>query len=234
MTRLRDSLRRVPSVSVIGAELSVARVTEKMSRSLLSWQNLMMSWDCGFTGDASSKGTWWCCTRSPSQWGWQTVLTLKTFAAPLWDAAPWRRVSCSLAVGIPWRRAWQPTLVSCLENPTYRGVWKAIVYRVAQSRTRLKQLSMRAHTLCWYRKWPYDCFVDGVRTEALRMSLCSVMLHLPCHRLNIPQSDCFIRSGPRVKRTWCRDEANAQWAYNTDDTSVVVRCWGLGSSVTTA
>ena len=33
---------------------------------------------------------------------------------------------------------------SCLENPMVRGAWWAAVHRVAQSRTRLKQLSMHA------------------------------------------------------------------------------------------
>ena len=49
---------------------------------------------------------------------------------------------------IPWRRAWQPTLVySCLENPMDREAWWAIVQRVAKSWTRLKRLSahVRAH-----------------------------------------------------------------------------------------
>ena len=36
---------------------------------------------------------------------------------------------------IPWRRAWQPIPVSCLENPMDRGAWQAAVHRVAQSRT---------------------------------------------------------------------------------------------------
>ena len=30
---------------------------------------------------------------------------------------------------------------SCLENPLDRGAWQAIVHRVAQSRTQLRQLS---------------------------------------------------------------------------------------------
>ena len=34
-----------------------------------------------------------------------------------------------------------PLQCSCLENPRDRGAWWAAVYRVAQSRTRLKQLS---------------------------------------------------------------------------------------------
>ena len=43
---------------------------------------------------------------------------------------------------IPWRRAWQPTPYSCLENPMDRGAWWATVHRVAYSQTQLKQLSM--------------------------------------------------------------------------------------------
>ena len=34
-----------------------------------------------------------------------------------------------------------PLQYSCLENPVDRGAWGAAVYGVAQSRTRLKQLS---------------------------------------------------------------------------------------------
>ena len=35
---------------------------------------------------------------------------------------------------------------SCLENPTDRGAWWVAVHRVAQSCTRLKRLSVRAHS----------------------------------------------------------------------------------------
>ena len=41
---------------------------------------------------------------------------------------------------IPWRRAWQPTPVFLLENPTERGTWQATVHRVAKSWIQLKQL----------------------------------------------------------------------------------------------
>ena len=37
---------------------------------------------------------------------------------------------------------------SCLENPRDRGAWWAAVYGVAQSRTRLKQLSSSSSSLC--------------------------------------------------------------------------------------
>ena len=38
---------------------------------------------------------------------------------------------------IPWRRAWQPTWVSLLENRMDRGAWWAIVLRAAKSQTQL-------------------------------------------------------------------------------------------------
>ena len=57
-----------------------------------------------------------------------------------------------------------PLQCSCLENPRDGGAWWASVYGVAQSRTRLKQLSSsRQHKTCrfdpwvkkmlWSRKW---------------------------------------------------------------------------------
>ena len=49
--------------------------------------------------------------------------------------------SLSLFTFMHWRRKWQPTPVSCLENPRDRGAWRAAVYGVTQSRTRLKRLS---------------------------------------------------------------------------------------------
>ena len=42
---------------------------------------------------------------------------------------------------IPWGRKWQPTPVSCLENPMDRGTWWATVHRVAKSQM-TEQLSM--------------------------------------------------------------------------------------------
>ena len=39
-----------------------------------------------------------------------------------------------------------PLQYSCLENPMGRGAWWAKVHRVAKSQTRLKLLSMHAHS----------------------------------------------------------------------------------------
>ena len=49
--------------------------------------------------------------------------------------------SLSLFTFLHWRRKWQPTQGSCLENPRDREAWWAAVYGVAQSWTRLKRLS---------------------------------------------------------------------------------------------
>ena len=40
-----------------------------------------------------------------------------------------------------------PLQYSCLENPMDRGAWWAAVYRVAQSRTRLKRLSSSSSSM---------------------------------------------------------------------------------------
>ena len=49
--------------------------------------------------------------------------------------------SLSLFTFMHWRRKWQPSLCSCLENPRDGGAWWAVIYGVAQSRTLLKRLS---------------------------------------------------------------------------------------------
>src|SRR5574337_529260 len=52
-----------------------------------------------------------------------------------------RATSLALFTFMHWRRKWQPLQCSCLENPRDEGAWWAAVYGIAQSRTRLKQLS---------------------------------------------------------------------------------------------
>ena len=48
-------------------------------------------------------------------------------------------------------RQWHPLQHSCLENPMDGGAWWAAVYGVAQSRTRLKQLSSSSREGKWHR-----------------------------------------------------------------------------------
>ena len=64
-----------------------------------------------------------------------------------------------------WRRKWQPTPCSCLENPRDGGAWWAAIYRVAQSRTWLKQLSssssgsVKMPLVAWWElHWIYRLF----------------------------------------------------------------------------
>ena len=49
--------------------------------------------------------------------------------------------SLSVFTFMHWRRKWQPTQCSCLENSRDGGAWWAAVYGITQSRTRLKWLS---------------------------------------------------------------------------------------------
>ena len=56
----------------------------------------------------------------------------------------WRYMRCVFDLWvwkIPWRRAWQPTPDSFLENPMDRGAWRATVHGVAKSQTQLSWLS---------------------------------------------------------------------------------------------
>ena len=65
-----------------------------------------------------------------------------------------------------------PLQCSCLENPRDGGAWWASVYGVAQSRTRLKQLSSSSSSL-----------LTGVPPPALK--LCSVSQTVPLTFLSL-------------------------------------------------
>ena len=52
-----------------------------------------------------------------------------------------RATSLSLFTFMHWRGNDNPLQCSCLENPRDRGAWRAAIYGVLQSRTRLKRLS---------------------------------------------------------------------------------------------
>ena len=46
-----------------------------------------------------------------------------------------------------------PLQYSCLENPMDRGAWRAIVYGVAESRTRLKRLTQERRLPSRFSHW---------------------------------------------------------------------------------
>ena len=107
------------------------------SPSLWAWEVRQASavrpfmWGCCNTGRFYTPALYKGLPRW-HQW-WRACLPVQEMEE-VWSS-PW--------VGkIPWR-AWQPTLVCCLENSTDRGAWWAAVHRTTESQTRLK----------WQRKW---------------------------------------------------------------------------------
>ena len=50
---------------------------------------------------------------------------------------------------------------SCLENPMDWGAWQAMIRRLAQSRTRLKQLSRSSSSMHAYLYWGFTSGLDG-------------------------------------------------------------------------
>ena len=79
--------------------------------------------------------------------------------------------SLSLFTFIHWRRKWQPTPVSCLENPRDGGAWWAAVYGVAQSWMRLKRLSSSSSVIAFVIfKWLFN----PKKKKPLIYSLCKL------------------------------------------------------------
>ena len=81
----------------------------------------------------------------------------------------------------------KPLQYSCLENPTDRRVWQAIVHGVSKSRTRL---SAQTHIHTW-KYWKYEYW--SIPPRFLALSLFSSVVQ-PCPTLSDPM-DC---STPRL------------------------------------
>ena len=64
---------------------------------------------------------------------------------------------------IPWRKAWQHTLYSCLENTMDRGASRATVYGIAKSQA---WLSNWAHNLLYII---YKCIIHVLHTCVLKL-----------------------------------------------------------------
>ena len=75
--------------------------------------------------------------------------------------------SLSLFTFMHWRRKWQPLQCSCLENPRDGGAWRAAVYGVAQSGTRLKRLSSssKLYTECQELGFEYSVYILALTIE---------------------------------------------------------------------
>ena len=80
-------------------------------------------------------------------WASQVVLVVKNLPANAGDT----RDACSIPrLGrFPGEGHGNPHQYSCLDNPMDRGAWQATVYRVAQSQTRLKWLSIGQYSIVY-------------------------------------------------------------------------------------
>ena len=81
-----------------------------------------------------------------------------------------------------WRRKWQPTPVFLPGESQGWGAWWAAVYRVTQSRTRLKQLSSSSSSDRWYSTLFCDAGQDS-ETELPVSQLITVFQLLSCVQL---------------------------------------------------
>ena len=110
------------------------------------------------------------------------------------------RPGFDLCVGkIPWRRKWQPTPYSCLENPMDEGAWKGRVRGFAKSWTQLSEftsffqlsslnITIGKKTLLYFMKWNYimiwlywKVFCFCPYGDLLTLFVCSIQ-----------QSTCFV------------------------------------------
>ena len=89
---------------------------------------------------------------------------------------------------IPWRREWQPTPVSCLENPMDGGAWWATVYGVTKSQTRLNDFTHFQSILPQKSLLGWDSSSKGSYVMKHRTAFKSQPLdghggiHAPCNR----------------------------------------------------
>ena len=89
------------------------------------------------------------CLRSSLVVMVQLLSSVLLFATP-WTTAHQAYLSSTISqnllkfLSILGERNGNPLQYSCLETPVDRGAWRAVVPRVAQSRTRLKRLGMHA------------------------------------------------------------------------------------------
>ena len=96
--------------------------------------------------------------------------------------------SLSLFTFMHWRRKWQPTHCSCLENPRDGGAWWAAIYGVAQSQTGLKRLSSSSSSslsrkiVDYFIVWPWVSFTSN---HSLTWEI-KIQIELAAGRSNLP------------------------------------------------
>ena len=134
-------------------------------------------------------------------WHWATLLSLFTL--------------------MHWRRKWQPTQCSCLENPRDGRAWWAAVYGVAQNRTWLKWLSRERQkkNLILLHKWIRDTWERHFMPPPTALSFTL----LPQFQVTVIYSNRKPQSGQYINVT-SRME-NAHLSYSCSLFGVVL-VWG--------
>ena len=92
----------------------------------------------------------------PSQVGWVRLVSLRQVIMYAYNNKSWKirvksqkQIQCKFKINPSQlqsrRRQWQPTTVTCLENPMDGGAWWAAVHGVTESRTWLSDLTFPFH-----------------------------------------------------------------------------------------
>ena len=105
-------------------------------------------------------------------------LRIKIIRPWRWHLSDW---ATSLSLSCIGEGNGNPLQCSCLENPRDQGAWRAAVYGVTQSRTRLKQLSSSSSSRVVENARPAAC-VHCLRTDGERI------VEAPRHRCHVPFS----------------------------------------------
>ena len=83
-----------------------------------------------------------------------------------WGSATTERLHFHFSLSCIGEGNGNPLQCSCLENPRDRGTWRAAVYGVTQSRTRLEQLSSSSSSMV-KRRYITGFLIEGWRWEAI-------------------------------------------------------------------
>ena len=92
----------------------------------------------------------------PSQVGWVRLVSLRQVIMYAYNNKSWKirvksqkQIQCKFKINPSQlqsrRRQWQPTAVTCLENPMDGGAWWAAVHGVTESRTWLSDFTFPFH-----------------------------------------------------------------------------------------
>ena len=111
--------------------------------------------------------------------GWRSLEGCSPWSR--WESDTTERLHFHLSLSCIGEGNGNPFQCYCLENPRNRGAWRAAVYGVTQSRTRLKQLSSSSSSRVVENARPAAC-VHCLRTDGERI------VEAPRHRCHVPFS----------------------------------------------